>query len=110
MAKSDNVKLREPEARSLALQIAATFPDHRASASDIKKLVPKFRDLSEADLAPSNTRKNECMWQQIMGNALASHHKTTVSIFARGLAVKTRDGIRVTEKGVSYLKGLGRYR
>jgi hypothetical protein len=102
-------KLREPEARLLALQIAATFPNHTATTSEIKVAAPKFRDWSEDDLKPSNTRGNECMWQQILGNAVGSHQNSSVSIFAKGYAVKTRTGIRVTEKGIAMLKDKGLY-
>lgn len=101
-------KLREPEARILALRIAASFPNREAATSDIKDRVPEYRDLGEADLLPSKTRKNECMWQQIVGNVV-SHDKTTVSIFRQGHAeyLQGKKGIRVTEKGVAYLKSLG---
>lgn len=110
MANGRVGKLREPEARMLVLEIAATFPNHQASTTDIKQAAPRFREWSEADLKPSNTRRNECMWQQIIGNATGSHDKTSVSIFNRGLAVRTRDGIRVTEKGIEFLKARGRYK
>ncbi|MGH7075188.1 MAG: hypothetical protein ACREFD_13425 [Stellaceae bacterium] len=102
-------KLREPEARLLVLQIAANFPGHAASTSDIKAEVPKYRELTEADLLPSHTRKNECMWQQIIGNATGSHKPTSRSIFSLGYAIKTADGIRVTEKGLAHLKSKGLY-
>ena len=93
-------KLGEPEARILSLQIAATYPNREATTEQIKETVPKYRELSEADLKPSATRLNECMWQQIVGNATGSHNKPDrrTSLFARGLAIKTNDGIRVTDK------------
>ncbi|MHB1220257.1 MAG: hypothetical protein ACYC1L_18890 [Alphaproteobacteria bacterium] len=103
------VKLKEPEARVLALQIAASFPNHQASTADVKKLVPKYREFSEEDLLPSKTRQNETMWQQIIGNATASHNKSATSLYTRGLAVRTRDGLRVTEKGLAFLKAKGLY-
>jgi len=102
-------KLREPEARLLALQIAAKRPNHEASTTHIKDSVPDYREFSPADLAPSPTRKNEKTWQQIVGNATGSHNKSSTSIFNRGYAVKTKDGIRVTEKGLAYLKSKGLY-
>jgi hypothetical protein len=102
------IKLREPEARLLALQIAATFPNHEATTTEIKDRVPDYRELSPADLAQSPTRKNERTWQQIMGNVV-SHQATRTSIFSRGLAVRTRNGIRVTEKGIEFLKAKGLY-
>jgi hypothetical protein len=103
------IKLREPEARLLALQIAATFPNHTASTSDIKRLAPEFREFSEADLKQSPTRPNETMWQQILGNAIASHKNSGPSIYKKGLAERTEDGLRVTPKGILYLKSHGRY-
>ena len=108
MANEKVGKLREPEARILALRIAATFRDHYASMAQIKREVPNFRELSDADLKPSPTRPNECMWQQIIGNVVC-HKGTGVSIFNRGWAnrIESRKSIRVTEKGLAHLKGLG---
>lgn len=99
-------KLREPEARDLALQIAASFPGHEASTTQIKAEAPKHRAMSADDLKPSQSRGNETMWEQIMGNVV-SHQKTSTSIFNRGLSTRTKDGIRVTEKGLEYLKNKG---
>jgi len=101
-------KLREPEARLLALQIAAKCPGHEATTTQIKDSVPDYRELSPADLAPSPTRPGEKTWQQIMGNVV-SHQKTTTSIFSRGFAERTRNGIRLTEKGIGMLKAKGLY-
>ncbi len=101
-------KLREPEARILALRIAANNPNHQASTAEIKRSLPDYRDLSGADLRPSQTRPNEHMWEQIVGNVV-SHQNNKTSIFSRGLAVRTHDGIRVTEKGIELLKSKGLY-
>src|SRR5437899_256126 len=108
MSDKNPGKLREPEARLLALQIAARRPGHEATTTQIKDSVPDYREFSSADLAPSRTRRAEKMWQQIMGNVV-SHKKSTVSIFNRGFAERTRDGIRVTEKGIEMLKSKGLY-
>ena len=110
MANGKIGKLREPEARILALEIAASFPNHQASIARIKKEVPNFRELGEADLKPSHTRPNECKWQQIIGNVV-SHKGAGTSIFNRGWAVRipSRKSIRVTERGLAHLKGLGLY-
>lgn len=105
-------KLGESDARMLALQIAATFPNHEASTEEIKGLVPKYWELSESDLEPSDTRGNEQKWQQIIGNATGSHNTPdrSASLFAQGLAVKTADGIRVTEEGIDLLRREGLYK
>jgi hypothetical protein len=102
-------KLRESEARLLVLQIAATFPGHSASTTEIKRAVPSYRELTAADLLPSSTRANEHMWEQIIGNATGSHGPSSVSIFNKGYATKTTNGIKVTEKGIAHLKNKGLY-
>ena len=102
-------RLREPEARLLALQIAATFPGYTASTTQIKKSAPDYREFTEADLRPSSTRPNEHKWEQIIGNATGSHQPSSVSIFNKGYAVKTADGIQVTDKGIAHLKSKGLY-
>lgn len=101
-------KLGEPEARLLALQIAAKFPGREATTTQIKDAIPDYRELTPGDLAASPTRAGECVWQQIIGNVV-SHQKSSTSLFNRGLAVRTKNGIRVTEKGIEYLKGKGLY-
>jgi hypothetical protein len=101
-------KLREREARLLALRIAAKFPRHTATTTQIKERIPDYRAFSPADLAPSPTRNGEVMWQQIIGNVV-SHQKSRASLFNQGLAERTQDGIRVTEKGIELLKSKGLY-
>ena len=101
-------KLREPEARILALRIAASYPSREALTSQIKDDLPKYRALGPADLKASTKRPNECMWQQIVGNVV-SHNKTNTSIFNQGWAVRLTKvkGIRVTPAGLAHLKKLG---
>jgi len=83
----------------------ATFRSIAQAAGDVPVVVTYT--LTADDLKPSKTRKKEQMWQQIVGNATGSHAPTSVSIFAKGYAVKTRDGIRVTDAGAAYLKSKG---
>lgn len=101
-------KLREPEARLIALAIAASMPGHRASTTTIKDQFPTWRELTPADLKKSPSRPREEHWQQIVGN-LISHKPSSTSIFKRGLAERTNDGIRVTPKGLDLLKEQGLY-
>jgi len=102
-------KLREPEARILALRIAATYPNHQAETAQIKEDTPKYRKMGPADLKPSKTRKHECMWQQIIGNVISHGDKSSTSIFKKGYAVRlvALKSIRVTDAGIAYLKKLG---
>jgi|HubBroStandDraft_2_1064218.scaffolds.fasta_scaffold13377_5 hypothetical protein len=99
-------RLNEAEARILALKIALTRPNGEASTAYIKEHVPEFIPLTAEDLEPSPTRKNECKWQQVVGNVI-SHKDQTTSIFNLGYADRTEDGIRVTKLGRTYLEDMG---
>src|SRR5260370_39513346 len=99
-------RLREPEARILALRIAAGRPNREAETSYIKEHVPDYITLTPEDTKPSKTRNTEQMWQQIVGNVI-SHQSVSTSIFTKGYAQRLPDGIRVTDAGVAYLSTLG---
>lgn len=99
-------RLREPQARILCLRIASQQPNHEASTAFIKDNIEKHIELTEIDLQQSSTRPNERLWQQIVGNVV-SHKSASTSIFNRGYAVRTKDGIRVTQAGLKYLAKLG---
>lgn len=99
-------RLREPEARILALRIAAGRPNREAETPFIKDRVPDYITLNELDLEPSKTRAGEPVWRQIVGNVV-SHETTSTSIFTKGYAETIPDGIRVTDAGVAYLASLG---
>ncbi|MGU3391663.1 hypothetical protein [Sphingomonas sp. M1A8_2b] len=77
-----------------------------ASTALIKSEVPNYVAFTPIDLKPSSTRLQEQKWQQIVGNVV-SHKTTTTSIFAKGYAERTVDGIRVTDAGINYLTKLG---
>lgn len=72
----------------------------------IKSQVPTMITLTSLDLRPSPTRPQEERWQQITGNVVC-HQKSKASIFSKGYAERTEDGIRVTDEGIAYLKRLG---
>jgi hypothetical protein len=102
--KSD--RLREAEARILALKIAAQRPNRTASTAFIKRELPKYTELSEADRRKSPTRVNESLWQQIVGNVI-SHQDSPQGPFVKGYATRTSNGLSVTEKGIDYLNSMG---
>jgi hypothetical protein len=106
LERKKNDRLRESEARILVLKIAAVHENHTASTTTIKANVPQFYPLSDRDLARSITRPAERLWQQIVGNVKV-HHAAQASIFSRGLAERTADGVRVTANGIAYLKSIG---
>lgn len=98
--------LREPEARILALKIAARAPGRTASTESIKEQVPRYYPLSETDRRPSLSRRGEERWQQIVGKVI-SHQKTLSGLFGMGYATRTSDGLSVTQRGIDYLKSIG---
>lgn len=102
----DQSRLREKEARMLALKIAASSKNLTADMQDIRAGVEKLYPLSPADRVPSPTRPAEQLWQQILRNVV-SHRGSTKSIFARGLAEKVGTGIRITTAGLDHLKKSG---
>ncbi|MDB5683762.1 MAG: hypothetical protein JWM75_1460 [Sphingomonas bacterium] len=99
-------RLREAEARILALKIAAECKDYVASTEYIKKRVPELVPLTDKDLEQSASRPREKLWQQIVGNVI-SHKPGNRSIFAQGLAERTSNGLKITGEGISYLNNIG---
>jgi hypothetical protein len=102
--KSD--RLREAEARILALKIAAQQHNRTATTGFIKQEVPKYTELSDLDLQRSPSRNNEPLWKQIVGN-VSSHQESPAGIFMQGYATRTPEGLSVTEKGMTYLNNMG---
>lgn len=99
-------RLREKEARLLALKIAAECKNYEASTTYIKNRIPEIVPLTSKDLEQSKSRPREKLWQQIVGNVI-SHSSSSASIFSKGYAVRTSDGIKITNSGVDYLKRVG---
>lgn len=104
--RSKHDRLKESEARNIALKIASLMPGGRASTEQIKDAVPAYFPLSAFDMTPSPTRRREQLWQQIVRNVI-SHNGSPRSLFSRGLARKLDDGIVVTDKGFDYLNRSG---
>ena len=105
-ARTGRDKLKESEARIIALKIASTREGRTASTEYIKKHVAEYFPLTKLDLEPSTTRRKEQRWQQITGNVI-SHRDTPNGPFVKGYAIRTRNGLTVTPKGMNYLKSIG---
>jgi hypothetical protein len=99
-------RILEAEARLLALKIAAECANFEASTTYIKQRIPELVPLTAKDLEQSKSRKNEKLWQQIIGNVI-SHNGSKKSIFSLGLAERTADGLKATEAGIAHLKSVG---
>jgi hypothetical protein len=98
-------RLREPEARILALKIASERAGRSASTEEIKDAVSALIPLTETDLRVSPSR-GEPLWRQIVGNVI-SHRNSPNSPFLREHAVRTKNGLTVTAVGIRYLNNLG---
>lgn len=98
-------RLREADARLLALRIAAESPNRAATVEEIKRRVPELRKLSDFDLQASRSRPREKNWETVVGNAVGSHNlpRIKTSLVAQGLAERIVRGIRVTAKGLAHL-------
>lgn len=99
-------RLREKEARLIALKIAARSKDHSATMQDIRRELPKLFPLTTSDKKQSETRRNEQLWQQIVRNVV-SHQDSAQSLFKKGWAIRHDSGIRVTPAGLAHLKSIG---
>ena len=106
LRQEPKARLREREARIIALKIAARAQNGYASTQEIKARFPEYLTFSPRDLRRSPTRKNEPVWEQIVRNVI-SHEKSRVSLFSQELAIRVGDGIRAIQKGLDYLKSIG---
>jgi hypothetical protein len=85
----------------------ATVPSGTATTGAIKMHVPNFISLTSGDKEPSETRPNEQVWQQVVGN-IVSHRKDSPENFInRGLINYERGKMSITEAGRAYLKKRG---
>ena len=99
-------RLREPEARILALKVAADQPNRQASTDVLINAIPRLTALSDVDMRPSLTRPAQPQWHQIVRNVI-SHRANPIGPFKLGYATRIKGGLAVTQKGVEYLRGLG---
>ena len=100
-------RLKESEARTLILKIAASQPKRSVTLRKLREEVPKLFDLSPTDKRQSPSRTNEALWQIVVRNTMSSHTIGTRTIFAQGWAEKIPNGLKVTKRGVDYLNSIG---
>ena len=99
-------RLREPEARIIALKVAGMSPNRTATTEQLIDGAANLFTPSALDLAQSRTRERQPQWHQIIRNVI-SHRTTPNGPFALGYAVRTGDGLTVTEEGMTFLAELG---
>ena len=96
----------ELEYSNAVLRYLAAKPSGEASITAIKKQMPSLLELTSGDLAPSGTRPNERVYQQVVGN-IVSHRKLSSENFVnRGLLSWRPRHLAITDAGRRYLKKL----
>lgn len=99
-----SVRITEKELIIPTLQIAAGIPNGEISTSDlIDALTELFEPEGEdAEISPG---RNDTRFSQKVRN-LVSHREGKNTMFARGYAEYTGDGIKVTEDGRRFVRSL----
>ena len=100
MSRTKENRTSEPEMAVAALRIAADSPHGEVTTTELKKRIPDYVNLTSDDLIASETRRNEKLFHQIVGN-IVSHSDS--NIIAEGYAEYTGSGIRITDSGRAYL-------
>lgn len=75
----------------------------RATFQQLKQEIPAYLNLSEEDLAQSETRPNEPMWEQKLRN-IKSHSETEGNVICEGYVEHiSRTGYQITDSGRLYI-------
>lgn len=86
-----------------AMKYLATLPNKAASTSDIKAHVPNFINLTPDDRDASETRPNEELWQQVVGNIVSHRNESPENFINRGLIEYNGGQWSLTAAGAAYL-------
>ncbi len=94
----------EPNFGRAVMQVLASQPDGEATVRTLIRHIPDYVNLTADDQQPSETRRNEEMWEQRVRN-LKSHDKTSRNVIAEGSVEHVGRGrYRLTEVGRLRLK------
>ncbi len=94
----------EAEIAEAVIQILSEMHNGEASIDYLRRNIPNIIDLTEEDQAPSDTRKGEEMWEQIVRN-IVSHKKIEGNIIKEGLVNSpSKARLRITEAGLLHVK------
>lgn len=105
--KNDNeTRTYENEVAMAVLQICSEADDGIESISKLREKIPNYLKLTERDLQPSETRKNEAVWEQIVRNII-SHKHNPGNIIAEGYAIHLPGAIGITDIGRAFLTRQG---
>jgi hypothetical protein len=99
----------EAKMRIVVLRVAADAPNGTVTTPDAKARAARYFTPTEGDLRLNPKHGNEPMYYQIVGNVIGSHANSRTSLYYKGYAERTDDGIRITDKGREYLKNAPTY-
>jgi hypothetical protein len=99
-------RVTEHDVADAACKVLAGRPQHEASIKVLVSEIPDHLKLSAADLAQSQTRRNEAMWEQQIRN-IQSHHKSPGNFIYEGFLQRIKGGLKLTATGLLRLKHKG---
>jgi len=93
----------EHEIAFAAMKYLATQPNKSATTSDVKQSIPQFINLTPGDCEVSETRPNEELWQQVVGNIVSHRNDSPENYINRGLIAYDNGIWTLTDAGTNYL-------
>jgi len=93
----------ELELSRVVLEILAEMPNGSAAISQLIGRIPQRIALTAEDLAQSETRPNEAVWEQRVRN-ITSHKNTPGNYIYEGFLEQIAGGLRITEAGRLHLQ------
>jgi hypothetical protein len=90
--------------RTIVLRIADASPNGQVSTTEAKERASKYFDPTPGDMKPNPLDGNELMYYQIIAKVIGSDQANKASLYYKGFAERTEDGIRITEAGRAYLR------
>jgi hypothetical protein len=86
-----------------AMKYLATLSSGTATTATIKKHIPSFIKLTDGDHEPSDTRPNEEVWRQVVGNIVSHRNGSPENFINRGLIDYAGGKWSLTAAGHAYL-------
>lgn len=102
MPTKDN-RSSEHDIAYAAMKYLDTLPHKTAKTSDIKNHIPEFINLTPDDREVSETRPNEELWQQVVGNIVSHRQDSPENFINRGLISYDGENWMLTDAGATYL-------
>lgn len=85
------------------MKYLATTPSGSATTTEAKQHVSNFVNLTAGDQEQSETRPNEEVWQQVVGNIVSHRNDSPENFINRGLLAYDAGVLTLTDAGRTYL-------